>query len=83
MRNKIQNWLVIGIPRNWETALSQPVPIWGLKPRYQVEFQAMNVGDLLWLYSTSPVGGVIGVGVVKDKYIDNVNLIWEEELKRK
>ena len=83
MRNKIQNWLVIGIPRNWETALSQPVPIWGLKPRYQAEFQATNVGDLLWLYSTSPVGGVIGVGVVKDKYIDNVNLIWEEELKRK
>lgn len=83
MKSKMQNWLVIGIPKNWETATSQPVPIWGLKPRYQAEFQAMNIGDILWFYSTSPVGGVIGVGVVKDKYIDNVNLVWEEELKRK
>jgi len=83
MIRKIQNWLVIGIPKNWETALSQPVPIWGLKPRYQTEFQAMNIGDLLWFYSTSPIGGVIGVGTVKDKYVDNINLIWEEELKKK
>lgn len=83
MENKIKNWLVIGIPKNWETAFSQPVPIWGLKPRYQAEFQSMDIGDLLWFYSTSPVGGVIGIGIVKDKYIDNINLIWEEELKQK
>lgn len=83
MKNEIQNWLVIGIPKNWETAFSQPVPIWGLKPRYQAEFQAMNIGDFLWFYATAPVGGVIGVGIVKDKYIDNINLVWEEELKHK
>ncbi len=83
MKGKIQNWLVIGIPKNWETAFSQPVPIWGLKPRYQAEFQAMNIGDFLWFYSTAPVAGIIGVGTVKDKYIDNINLIWDEELKRK
>jgi len=83
MSNKIKNWLVIGIPRNWETALSQPIPIWGLKPRYQTEFQVLNLGDLLWFYSTSPIAGVIGVGVVKDKYLDYINLIWDEELKQK
>ncbi|MGE4555129.1 MAG: hypothetical protein AB7D02_03335 [Candidatus Paceibacterota bacterium] len=81
--NKVKNWLVIGIPDNWETALSQPVPLWGLKPRYQVEFQSMNIGDFLWFYATAPVAGVIGVGVVKDKYVDNVNLIWNEEKKLK
>jgi len=80
---KLKNWLIIGIPQNWETAFSQPVPIWGLKPRYQAEFQSMNIGDILWFYSTSPIGGVIGVGVVKDKYIDNVNLIWDEELRQR
>jgi hypothetical protein len=80
---KIKNWLVMGVPENWDTALSQPVPIWGLKPRYQAEFQIMNVGDLLWFYSTAPIAGIIGVGTVKDKYVDNVNLIWEEELKQK
>ncbi len=83
MSNKIQNWLVIGVPKNWETAFSQPVPIWGLKPRYQTEFQAMNIGDFLWFYATSPVSGVIGVGIVKDKYVDPINLVWEEELKKK
>lgn len=83
MVNKVQNWLVIGVPKNWETALSQPVPIWGLKPRYQAEFQAMNIGDLLWFYVTSPVGGVIGVGMVKDKYTDNTKLIWPEERRQK
>ena len=79
MNDKIKNWLIIGIPKNWETAFSQPVPIWGLKQRYQADFQAMNVGDILWFYATSPVAGVIGIGLVKDKYIDNVNLVWPEE----
>jgi len=83
MNNKIQNWLVIGIPKNWETAFAQPVPIWGLKPHYQAEFQALDIGDLLWFYSTSPISGIIGVGAVKDKYVDNINLVWDEELKRK
>lgn len=83
MKEAVQSWLVIGIPKNWETALSQPVPIWGLKPRYQAGFQTMNIGDILWFHSTSPIGGIIGMGIVKDKYIDNVNLVWEEELKQK
>lgn len=83
MTNKIKNWLVVGILKNWGTALSQPIPIWGLKPRYQAEFNAMSVGDFLWFYVTNLVKGVIGVGVVKDKYIDENNLIWEGELAKK
>lgn len=83
MKTKNQNWLIIGVPKNWETALSQPMPIWGLKSRYQAEFQNMNIGDILWFYSTSPVGGIIGMGALKDKYVDNANLVWEEELKQK
>jgi len=81
--DKIKNWLVIGIPSNWEAALSQPVPIWGLKLRYQADFQAMDIGDILWFYSTRPVVGVIGIGLVKDKYIDDVNLVWPDEYERK
>ncbi|PIP16406.1 MAG: hypothetical protein COX46_02445 [bacterium (Candidatus Ratteibacteria) CG23_combo_of_CG06-09_8_20_14_all_48_7] len=78
-----KNWLVIGIPENWELAFNQPIPLWGLKPSYKVEFQAMNIGDLLWFYVTSPIKGVIGAGVVKDKYIDNVTLTWKEEWVKK
>lgn len=83
MNRKSQNWLLIGVRKNWETALSQPVPLWGLKSRYQGEFQALNIGDIVWFYITSPIKGVIGFGVVKDKYIDNMNLIWDEELRKK
>lgn len=83
MTGKIKNWLVIGVLKNWETALSQPIPIWGLKPRYQAEFNTMSIGDFLWFYVTNPIGGVVGVGIVKDKYVDENNLIWEEELEKK
>lgn len=83
MSRKINNWLLIGISKNWGTALSQPVPIWGLKLRYQGEFQSLNIGDIVWFYTTSPISGVIGVGMIKDKYIDNMNLVWDEELRRK
>jgi hypothetical protein len=77
----MQSWLLIGITKNWEKALSQPVPLWGLKTRYQSDFNSIRIGDLLWFYSTSPVSGVIGIGAVKDKYTDNTNLVWDEEIK--
>ncbi len=78
-----KNWLLIGVVKNWETALSQPVPLWGLKQQYSYEFQAMQPGDIVWFYATRPVSGVIGIGKVKDKYIDSVNLTWEEEIRQK
>lgn len=83
MNEKTKHWLVIGVPKNWETAFSQPVPLWGLKQRYQAEFQTMEIGDILWFYVTNPVGGIVGVGRLKDKYVDPINLIWEDETKRK
>ena len=43
----------------------------------------MDIGDILWFYSTRPVAGVIGIGLVKDKYIDDVNLVWPDEYERK
>lgn len=78
----IKNWLVIGISKNWETALSQPIPIWGLKQRFRSEFEILKTGDILWFYVTSPVSGVVGLGIVKDKYIDNSSLTWREELEK-
>jgi hypothetical protein len=83
MKSDIKNWLLIGVKENWEKALSQPVPIWGLKHRYQKEFQNLDTGDIVWFYITSPISGVIGVGTIKDKYIDNINLVWSEEFFKK
>jgi len=77
----MQSWLLIGIKKNWEKALSEPIPIWGLRTSFQPYFDSIEIGDLLWFYSTSPVSGVIGLGAVKDKYIDNTNLIWPKEIE--
>src|ERR687887_122446 len=79
----MNNWLVIGSVQNWETALSQPVPIWGLKPVHKTSFDALQPGDTIWFYATSPVAGVIGLGLVKDKYFDKNNLIWHAEKKER
>lgn len=77
------NWLVIGSVQNWETALSQPVPIWGLKPGHKVDFDTLQTSDTVWFYATAPVSGVIGLGLIKDKYIDKNNRIWDDERKEK
>ncbi len=83
MNKEVRNWLLVGISENWETALSQPVPIWGLKLRYQEQFQALSIGDIVWFYATSPISGVIGLGTIKDKYVDNINLVWDKEQEEK
>lgn len=79
----MNNWLVIGSVQNWETALSQPVPIWGLKPAHSAAFDSLQPGDTVWFYATAPVSGVVGLGLVKDKYFDKNNPIWPDELKEK
>ncbi|MCX7705067.1 MAG: hypothetical protein N2115_02260 [bacterium] len=76
-----KHWLVIGRQENWKTALSQPIPVWGLKERYWNEFQLLSQGDFIWMYVTKPVGGIIGVGSVKETYKDRQNLIWPEEIQ--
>jgi hypothetical protein len=76
MLRDIQNGLVIGVPEHWETDLMEPVPVWGLKERYQTEFRVLHNGDIIWIYATAPVRGVVGVGMVKDKYIDYNEIVW-------
>ncbi len=77
---KQQNWLVVGVEENWDTAFAQPLPIWGLKNIRRGEFEQLNTGDIIWCYATSPVKGIIGVCLALEKYIDKKNLVWYEEL---
>lgn len=81
MTNDPNSWLVIGVQTNWDTSLTQPIPLWGLKPRYLNAFQVLRPGDFVWIYVTDPVRGVVGVAVVKDKYQDYTNLVWPEEIQ--
>lgn len=54
----------------------------GGKPSYRAFFNATTVGDILWFYVTRPIGGIVGLGRMKDRYKDYETLIWAEE-KRK
>jgi len=72
-------WIIIGRVENWETALNQPLPWWGLKPSYEGEFRLLPEGSLAWLYATNPVGGVIGLALIRNKYVDERTPLWPDE----
>lgn len=75
------NWLLIGTLENWENSLRQPIPIWGLKEIHLNKFNFLELNDYIWIYVKSPVKGVIGLGMVTDKYIDRINLFWKDEIE--
>ena len=79
MTTPIRTWLVKGSLENWETAFSQPIPLWGLIEKYQKTFQYLSRGDQIAIYVKAPVKGVVGFGTVKDTYIDRDTFIWNEE----
>lgn len=73
-------WLIIGSQENWRVALNQPIPLWGLKHSYRSEFANLVEGSPAWLYATRPVGGVIGLATIREKYIDASIPLWPDEL---
>ncbi len=77
-----KSWLVIGSLENWLTSLRQPIPLWGLRPTYAGSFESLNAGDIVWIYATNPIKGVVGVASVKDKYVDESSLVWPEEIEK-
>ena len=74
-------WLVVGSPKNWETAFKYG-NIWGLKDsaRQKLQWEQIAEGDILIFYATAPVSGVIGYGVVKTKFKQDRPL-WPKEVK--
>lgn len=74
-----KSWLIIGHPNNWQIALNQPIPIWGFTDQYFPTYENMRPGDFLIFYATKPVKGIIGIGLLKDKYIDRHTFIWDDE----
>jgi hypothetical protein len=45
----MKSWLFIGKTKNWEKALSQPIPLWGLKTRNQSDFNSIKI---IFLFNT-------------------------------
>jgi hypothetical protein len=79
----VNSWLVMGPVENWETAPKQPIPLWGLRPRYRLAFDSIRPGDLAIFYVTAPVKGIVGFWTIRDTYVDGITLIWPQEVAQR
>jgi predicted RNA-binding protein len=74
-------WLVVGEPKNWETAFIHK-DIWGLRPSQFSLWERIQENDKVIFYATTPVKGVIGHGVVRTKFQQDKPL-WPEEIEKR
>jgi predicted RNA-binding protein len=72
-------WLVVGEPKNWETAFIHK-NIWGLRQTQFSLWERLQENDKVIFYATTPVKGIIGHGVVRTKFIQDSPL-WPEEIE--
>jgi predicted RNA-binding protein len=72
-------WLVVGSKKNWEIAFAHR-NIWGLKRTQRLLWESIEEKDKIILYATQPVGGVIGYGKVRTKFVQDKPL-WPDEIK--
>jgi hypothetical protein len=71
-------WLVVGSPKIWETAFAHG-NLWGLKESQRGVWGLVDKHDLLLFYAAHPISGVIGVGSVQSKFIQDIPL-WPDEV---
>jgi hypothetical protein len=74
-------WMAVGPQENWKTAFENG-NIWGLRatPKLKAFWEKLSEGDGLLIYATSPVGGIIGYGVVRTKFKQDRPL-WPQEVR--
>jgi hypothetical protein len=71
-------WLAVGTPENWHTAFDYGC-LWGLKSSQRSFWEAIQENtDLVFFYSTAPVSGIVGYGIVRTKLQQNSPL-WPAE----
>jgi len=78
MRVWMPQWIIMGPKESWETAFEQG-GIWGVKEPLYPEWKALDPGDCIFFFVTKPVSGVIGVGRVQTKFIQDKPL-WPDEM---
>lgn len=72
------HWIIFGPEKSWETAFQQG-GIWGVKEPLYPEWKALDPGDCIFFFVTRPLSGVIGVGRVQTKFIQDKPL-WPDEI---
>lgn len=75
-------WIVPGSERNWKQALTSK-GIWGLEEKTfdKIYWLAIEPNDVILFYVTGRVKGVIGYGIVRSKFYQDVPL-WDAEIRQ-
>lgn len=73
-------WLVVGSPKNWDIAFKHE-NIWGLKQTQIHLWESLQENDVILLYVTNPVKGIIGFGIVRTKF-KQVKPLWPDEINQ-
>ena len=71
-------WIILGPEKSWEIAFKQQ-GIWGVKEMLYPEWKALDRGDIIFFYVTKTIRGIIGVGRVETKFIQDKPL-WPDEV---
>lgn len=76
-----QFWIVPGSEKNWKQALTSK-GIWGLEQKTldKVYWLALAPNDLALFYVTGKVKGIVGYGIIRSKFYQDVPL-WDAEIR--
>lgn len=76
-----QFWIVPGSEKNWKQALTSK-GIWGLEQKTldKVYWLALTPNDLILFYVTGKVKGIVGYGIIRSKFYQDVPL-WDAEIR--
>lgn len=79
MSNNNNFWLLTGNEENWETAIAGN--IWGVREGVlRKQWDKICKGDVLFFYAKAPVKGLIGIGLVENKFKQDKPL-WPDEIR--
>lgn len=78
---EIKTWVLTGNEENWSLAIRDK--IWGVREgRLKGSWDKLEKGDLLLFYAKSPIGGLIGLGLVESRFKQDKPL-WPDEIREK
>ena len=74
-------WIVIGSEKNWKQAFISQA-IWGLEETklHKIYWLAIEPNDVILFYVSGKVKGIVGYGIVRSKFYQDVPL-WEDEIQ--
>jgi len=74
------HWIAFGPEEAWNIALLKHKGIWGIRERFYPEWKALENDDIMFFFITKTIKGVVGVGRIGNKFIQDKPL-WPDEKK--